>query len=89
MCKLKVYDCLQVKLKAELNNINCCGDCIFISFMSASQNEIQQLTKKILLEVQVLEGEMCFHNAGGLHSGPQHVLLCGDVIWLGYPLQVV
>ena len=39
--------------------------------------------------MQVLEGEMRFHDAGGLHSGPQHVLLCGDVIWLGYPLQVV
>lgn len=43
----------------------------------------------ILLEVQVLECEMCLHDAGGLHSGPQHVLLCGDVLALGYPLQVV
>lgn len=39
--------------------------------------------------MQVLEGEMRFHDAGGLHSGPQHILLCGDVIRLGYPLQVV
>lgn len=43
----------------------------------------------ILLEVQVLEGEMRFHDAGGLHSGPQHILLRGDVIRLGYPLQVI
>lgn len=41
------------------------------------------------LEVQVLECEMRLHDAGGLHSGPQHVLLRGDVIRLGYPLQVV
>lgn len=34
----------------------------------------------ILLEVEVLEGEMRFHDAGGLHAGPQHILLCGDVI---------
>lgn len=39
--------------------------------------------------MQVLEGEMCFHDAGGLHSGPQHILLCGDVIRFGYPLQVI
>lgn len=41
------------------------------------------------LEVQVLECEMRLHDAGGLDSGPQHVLLRGDVIRLGYPLQVV
>lgn len=44
---------------------------------------------KALLEVQVFEGEMCFHDAGGLDSSSQHVLLCGDVVWLGYPLQVI
>lgn len=43
----------------------------------------------VLLEVQILEGEMCLHDARGLHSGPQHVLLCGDVIWLAYPRQVI
>lgn len=43
----------------------------------------------ILLEVQVLECEVGLHDAGGLHSGPQHVLLRGDVLALGYPLQVV
>ena len=43
----------------------------------------------VLLEVQILEGEMRLHDACGLHSGPQHVLLCGDVIWLAYPLQVI
>lgn len=42
-----------------------------------------------LLEMQVLEGEMCFHDACGLNSGPQHILLRGDVIRLGYPLQVI
>lgn len=42
-----------------------------------------------LLEVQVLECEMRLHDAGGLHPGPQHVLLGGDVLTLGYPLQVV
>lgn len=39
--------------------------------------------------MQVLEREMRLHDAGGLHSGPQHVLLRGDVLDLGYPLQVV
>lgn len=39
--------------------------------------------------MQFLEGEMCFHDACGLHPGPQNVLLCGDVVWLAYPLQVV
>lgn len=43
----------------------------------------------VLLEVQFLEGEMRFHDASGLHSGPQHVLLCGDVILLAYPLHVI
>ena len=42
-----------------------------------------------LLEVQLLEGEVSLHNAGGLDPGPQHVLLCGDVICFSYPLQVV
>lgn len=32
---------------------------------------------------------MRLHDAGGLHAGPQHVLLRGDVLTLGYPLQVV
>lgn len=39
--------------------------------------------------MKVLEREMRLHDAGGLHSGPQHVLLRGDVLGLGYPLQVV
>lgn len=43
----------------------------------------------VSLEVQVLEGEVRLHNAGGLHPGPQDVLLCGDVGGLGYPVQVV
>lgn len=43
----------------------------------------------VSLEVQLLEGEMSFNNASGLHSSSQHILLCGDVIWLGYPLQII
>lgn len=38
--------------------------------------------------MQVLEGEVRFHDAGGLHTSSQHVLLCGDVVWLAYPLQI-
>lgn len=41
------------------------------------------------LKVQVFEGEVCLHDAGGLDSGPQHVLLCGDVVCFGYPLQII
>lgn len=39
--------------------------------------------------MQVLEGEVRLHDASGLHTGPQDVLLCGDVGGLGYPVQVV
>lgn len=42
-----------------------------------------------ILEVQVLKGEVGLHNARGLHSGAQHILLGGDVVGTGYPLQVV
>jgi len=42
-----------------------------------------------ILEVQVLEGEVGLYDAGGLHPGAQHVLLGGDVVGTGYPLQVV
>ena len=41
------------------------------------------------LEVEVLEGEVSLHDARGLHTCPQHVLLGGDVVRLGYPVQVV
>lgn len=44
---------------------------------------------KFSLEVQVLEGEVRLHDACGLDSGPQDVLLRGDVCGLGYPVQVV
>lgn len=44
---------------------------------------------KFSLEVQVLEGEVRLHDACGLDSGPQDVLLRGDVGGLGYPVQVV
>ena len=39
--------------------------------------------------MQVLEGKVCLHDASGLHPGPQHVLLGGDVVPLTYSLQVV
>lgn len=42
-----------------------------------------------LLEVQFLEGEMRLHDAGGLDPSSQNVLLSGDIIGLGDPLQVV
>lgn len=44
---------------------------------------------KTLLEVQLLERKVGFHNASGLDPGPQHILLCGDVICLSNPLQIV
>lgn len=39
--------------------------------------------------MQVLEGKVRLHDAGGLHPGPQDILLCGDVGGLGYPVQVI
>lgn len=42
-----------------------------------------------ILEMQVLEGEVGLYDAGGLHPGAQHVLLGGDVVSTGYPLQVI
>lgn len=42
-----------------------------------------------LLEVQFLESEVSLHYTSGLDSGSQHILLCGDVICFGYPLQVI
>lgn len=39
--------------------------------------------------MQVFEGEMRLHNACGLDSSTQDILLCGDVVWFGYPLQVI
>lgn len=41
------------------------------------------------LEVEVFEGEVSFHNASGLHTCAQHVLLSWDVVWLADPLQVI
>jgi hypothetical protein len=35
-----------------------------------------------VLKVEVLECEMCLHNAGGLHPGPQHILLRGYIVRL-------
>lgn len=45
--------------------------------------------EKHSLEVQVLEREVRLHNACGLHSGPQDILLSRDVGGLGYPVQIV
>lgn len=45
--------------------------------------------KKFSLEVQVLECEVRLHNACGLDSGPQDILLSWDVGGLGYPVQIV
>ena len=42
-----------------------------------------------LLEVKILESEVCFHNSSSFDSGPQHILLCGDISPVGYPLQVI
>lgn len=42
-----------------------------------------------ILEVQVLKGEVSLYDARGLHPGAQHILLGGDVVGTGYPLQVV
>lgn len=41
------------------------------------------------LEVQVLEGEVSFHNTSSFDSGPQHILLGGYVRTVGYPVQVI
>lgn len=42
-----------------------------------------------LLEVQVLEGEVSFHDARSLHPGAQNILLSRDVGRLRYSIQVV
>ena len=39
--------------------------------------------------MQVLEGEVCFHDASGLDPGPEHVLLRGHINGIGYPVQVI
>ena len=41
------------------------------------------------LEVQVLESEVCLHNACGFNPGPQDILLSRDIGGLGYPVQIV
>lgn len=47
------------------------------------------LSLAALLEVKLLESEVSLHDASGLDAGPQHILLGGDVVGLGYPFQVV
>lgn len=39
--------------------------------------------------MQVLEGKVRLHDAGGLHPGPQNILLRWDVGGLRYPVQVI
>ena len=41
------------------------------------------------LKMQTFEREMCFNNACGLHSSPEHILLCRHIIWLRYSVQTV
>ena len=41
------------------------------------------------LEVEVFEAEVCLDDASGLHSGPQHILLRRQVVWLPNPVQIV
>lgn len=42
-----------------------------------------------LLKVQFLKSKVSLHNAGGLNTSSQHILLGGDVICFSYPLQVI
>lgn len=42
-----------------------------------------------ILEVQILKGEVSLYDACGLHPGAQHILLGGDVVSTGYPLQII
>lgn len=39
--------------------------------------------------MKVLESKVCFHNSGSFDSGPEHVLLGGDIGPVGYPLEVI
>lgn len=41
------------------------------------------------LEVKLFEGEVGLYNAGGLDTSSQHILLCGYVTLLRYPLEIV
>lgn len=41
------------------------------------------------LEVEIFKGEMSFHDASGLHTCTQHILLGGDVVLLTDPFQVI
>lgn len=42
-----------------------------------------------LPEVEVFEGKLGLNDTGGLHSGSQHVLLCGHITGLDQSLQVI
>lgn len=39
--------------------------------------------------MKILESKVCFHNSSSFDSGPQHILLGGDIGPVGYPLQVI
>lgn len=43
----------------------------------------------VSLEVKVLKSEVCLDDTGSFHSGPQHVLLGGDVVCSCYPLKII
>lgn len=57
--------------------------------LAEESSAIPQQPAPYSLEVQVLEGEVSFHNAGSLHPGPQNVLLSWNVGLLGYSIQVI
>lgn len=39
--------------------------------------------------MKTFEGEVSFHDPGGLHTGPQDILLSRDVTGIADPVQVV
>lgn len=65
---------------------------IWSSFETNHLNAVEKLdqqTRLCLLEVKVLESEVCFHNSSSFDSGSQHILLGGYISPMGYPLQVI
>lgn len=45
--------------------------------------------KQLSLEVQIFESEMRLHNPSGLYSGPQNILLGGNIVGSSYPIQII
>lgn len=62
---------------------------IYLLFTRSLLTLISNQCYLTLLEVQFLESEVSLHNASGLNPGSQHILLGGDVVCFGYPLQVI